>query len=118
MNKYIFSLKQLQKKEPKDTMRRFVLDDILNEEEPLAYIQDVLSHGCQSGIVSGLIYYKDTHNFFDKYYGEIQDCIIDLQEMIGEPIDLLKSGDIKNHCAWLAYEETVRTIAGEIEMEY
>jgi hypothetical protein len=84
-------------------------------------LKDLLEHGCQSGMVGHLIYYSDTHNFFDEHSDEILEL---LQEEIVEglwPDDSLaqkfKDNDIKNFLAWLGFEETARKIANELELD-
>ena len=80
-----------------------------------AFFTDVIRHGCQSGIVSGLIYYTDTHAFFDKHYEEIEQLRVELEEDFGQPLQ--PKGDLKNWYAWLAFEETARKIADKFELE-
>lgn len=49
-----------------------------------------------------MIYYKDTHAFYDKHYNEIEDIRYEF-EISGVNIDL-KDQDLKNYFAWLAFE--------------
>lgn len=81
------------------------------------YISDLLSHGCVSGMVGELVYYADTHKFFDEHYEDIMDLVKELNDQ-GLEVDLIKDGDLKNTGAWLAYEETARQIANEIGFDY
>lgn len=81
------------------------------EDDLFSFFTDLLAHGCQSGMVSGLIYYTDTHAFYDKHYDEIEAIRYDLEESFGQP--LKPEGDLKNWFAWLAFEETARAIADE-----
>lgn len=96
-------------------LTKAVIDDILeNEGEEASYMKDVLSHGCISGVVGGLIYYTDTHAFYDKHYDDIEAM---RSEMLEHDIDVVESigdNDLKNHLAWFGYEETVRKIADKI----
>lgn len=80
-----------------------------------AFLSDLFQHGCQSGMVNEMIYYKDTHAFFDKHSDDIFDMLDELEEEMGEPIKV--DGDRKNFYAWLAYEETARAIARELGLE-
>lgn len=73
---------------------------------------DLLTHGCQSGMIGKLIYYYDTHHFYDTYYNEIENLRYELEAAFGEP--LRPQGDLKNWYAWLAFEETARSIADEL----
>lgn len=62
-----------------------VLSIILSHEENYRNIKDIeerfdalfddLMHGCQTGIVSELIYYKDTTKFFNTYRKDILTCV-------------------------------------------
>lgn len=76
------------------------------------FFSDLLSHGCISGMISHLVYYADTHAYFDKHYNEIEEIRFDLEDSLGET--LKPQGDLKNWCAWLAFEETARKIAQNI----
>ena len=42
----------------------------------LEQMQEIVNHGCQSGVCSQHIYYADTIKFFDTYEEEITDYII------------------------------------------
>tara|TARA_Y100000588_G_scaffold222725_1_gene236626 strand:+ start:93 stop:446 length:354 start_codon:yes stop_codon:yes gene_type:complete len=81
---------------------RIVATDALDSESPLDYLQDVTNYGCISGSVSGLIYYVDTHAFFDNHYEEIEAMRYDWEDQTGTK--LYPNGDLKNWYAWFAYE--------------
>ena len=88
--------------------------DGLENEEILSTVEEIVTYGCQSGIVSALITYSDTELFFDKHANEIFELVEDMkQEGI---IDMNNFELSKNNLAWFAFE----TIAQEIynEMEY
>ena len=90
------------------------VDGLDNDNEILAAVEEIVTYGCQSGIVSALITYSDTELFFDKHANEIFELIEDAkQEGI---IDMNNFTLSKNNLAWFAFE----TIAQEIyqEMEY
>lgn len=91
----------------------FVIDDILDngesDEEISNYINNVLTHGCQSGCVSSLLYYRDTNKFFTKYSDEILSILDDLNNAGGIPFEI-----DANNLAWLGYEHTMSIIATEI----
>lgn len=80
--------------------------------EPLIFLADLFQNGCISGMVSSLIYYRDTHGFFLKYYDQIEALRRDMEESTGEP--LTPKGDLMNWYAWFAFEETARIIAEEL----
>ena len=102
------------------TLKHEVVEIILSEiegiedDEILSTVEEMVTYGCQSGIVSALITYSDTEKFFDNHANEIFELIEDMrQEGI---IDMNNFELSKNNLAWFAFE----TIAQEIyqEMEY
>lgn len=87
-------------------------------------LHDLLYEGCQSGIVSGLIYYTDTVKFYKKHRGEItklltktlDSCgIVSAAELFGdkwEKEDPFAADDLnQNLLAWFGFEETARKLA-------
>ena len=102
------------------TLKHEVVEIILSEiegiedDEILSTVEEMVTYGCQSGIVSALITYSDTEKFFDNHANEIFELIEDAkQEGI---IDMNNFELSKNNLAWFAFE----TIAQEIyqELEY
>ncbi|MCF8278230.1 MAG: hypothetical protein K9J17_15995 [Flavobacteriales bacterium] len=80
--------------------------------EPLSFFRNLLSHGCVSGIVNSLIYYVDTHSFFDEHYDEIEELRLENFEATG--VAPVVQGDMKNWFAWFSFEETARMLADEL----
>lgn len=80
--------------------------------EPIAFFSDLIQHGCISGMVSGLVYYRDTHAFFLRYYDQIEELRIDMETSLGQPLKPM--GDLMNWYSWFAFEETARAMAEEI----
>lgn len=98
------------------SIRKQVALDALNcGYELSSYFKDLLSHGCASGMVTGLIYYCDTHTFFDSHYDEIEELRDAYEDETGSPI--LIKGDLKNFLAWFAYEHVAYLLANELEIE-
>ena len=93
-----------------------IIDQLEGYENPQTFFEDLAQHGCVSGMIGELIYYKDTYTFFDENYSDIMDLVAELNDE-GLEIDLAKDGDIKNTGAWLAYEETARQLSNELGME-
>ena len=97
----------------KDTyegLKREVIEDIV--EGGGHYIYDVFYGGCESGVVSGLIYYSDIHAFADKYWSEIEGMRWEYEQSTGTNILCRDEiSDVKNLLAWFAYEETLRQVA-------
>ena len=79
-----------------------VAQEALDYDNPARFFEDLAQNGCISGMVWSLIYYHDTHAFFDKHYHEIEEIRLQIADDIG--IILETSGDLKNHLAWLAFE--------------
>ena len=89
---------------------------------------DVLNHGCQSGIVSELIYYTDTVRFYKQYKEEINGLLYDAMngtglyspsELFGSKWDkedpLAQDTYNQNLLAWFGFEETLRNIGYSFE---
>ena len=82
--------------------------DPQSDEYTISFFEDLLNHGCISGMVSSLIYYSDTEKFFDKYYEEIIWLKSEYEESIGQPLKL--DFNLKNTLSWFAFEETARKL--------
>lgn len=88
-------------------------------------LQEILEHGCISGIVSELIYYTDTIRFYDKHKEEINTLLYHTMEEIDiydlksifrdfdETDPLCLETHNKNLLAWFAFEETSRKLYNE-----
>ena len=61
-----------------DSIKDWVINNL--EESQIA---DVILEGCQSGIVSELIYYADTNAFYEKYQEEIWDRLSNMADDMG-----------------------------------
>ncbi len=94
-------------------LRSAVIIEALEHEDIPAFFKDLLQYGCQSGIVSSMIYYTDTHKFFDKYYEEIETLRFEL-EQVGQ--NMQPQGDLKNWYAWKMFEETAWIIAANLKI--
>lgn len=60
-------------KEPSDSLKKEVALEALEYGDPKEFLNAVYNYGCVSGWVSSLIYYSDTHKFYDKHYYEIEE---------------------------------------------
>jgi len=112
-------------------LMKAVVDDILNQDKDYQqdYINDVLEHGCQSGVVSSLIYYNDTADFYNKYSDDIYNLLYaDMQDFgyqsIPEMIaslngakDVGSDEQYKNLLAWYGYERTMQDIHDMLSVE-
>lgn len=99
-----------------NALEKYVMSDVHESEEPISYLKDILNNGCQSGIVSQFIYYKDTKEFFKTYVEEIGELVEEMEESTGEPLKI--GSPIYNWLAWFGYEETARQIADKLNLEY
>lgn len=88
-----------------NTIKACVAQEALeySPDETETFFSDLLQHGCQSGMITSLIYYVDTHKFYDIHYNEIESLRHEYEEMFGEPLQHI--GDLKNWYAWFAFEE-------------
>lgn len=98
------------------SMKAHIAQIIMDQDEPATYISDVLQHGCVSGWVSELIYYSQTHAFYDQYYDEIEELRQTYEDETGCTIQI--KYDLKNFFAWFAFEETAYQIATESELDF
>jgi hypothetical protein len=112
-------LKNIINQENGDTLKKYVaqywLDDADDYDNTIDWYNNLMQGGCQSGFISSLIYYSDTHAFYNKYADDIDDILADYEDMTGEAIKV--KGDRRNFYAWLGFEETARQIAQELGIE-
>lgn len=111
-------------------LQRYVLRDINRqakeyESDVEGYINDLQKGGCQSGLVSKLIYYTDTVKFYKKYKADIKSLLQETMQGTGlTPTELFgdkwDEEDIfcdyeynQNLLAWFGYEETAFNLARE-----
>ena len=88
-------------------------------------LDDLAQGGCQSGMVSELIYYTDTTEFYCQHRKEIDALLVEtMMESIGShsPVDLFgdkwekedplaREGSNQNLLAWFGFEETALRLA-------
>ncbi len=111
---------------PVEFKENSIKDWVINNLEE-GQIADVILEGCQSGIVSELIYYSDSCAFYDTYEGEIWDRLDQMSCDMGSPsiLHLIASfngsrsvgshDQFRNLLAWWACEEVCREIIAEKE---
>lgn len=106
----------------------YVIDEWKNYEDKKNIFFDVLKHGCQSGIVTSLIYYSDTVCFYKRYRQKINALMYELMdgtglyapsELFGDKWDkedpLAQNTFNQNLLAWFGFEETLREVAMNFE---
>jgi hypothetical protein len=110
----ISKLKKIIRDNP-STVKAEVAQEALDYDTIAVFFTDLAQNGCQSGMVTQLIYYADTAKFYDKYYDQIEELREDYEEMTGTVLE--PKGDLKNWYAWFAFEETAFQLAAELELE-
>lgn len=101
----------------KQYVANYILDHIddyegTDTQKITSWFNNLFYGGCQSGFISELIYYSDTHAFFDKFYDDIEDMRVEYQENVGT--SWLDDSDLKNQLAWFGFEQTAQQIANEL----
>ena len=114
------SLTSILEKTTEGTLKHDVAEIILNEiegiedDEILSTVEEIVTYGCQSGIVSALITYSDTEKFFDNHSNEIFELIEDMRQ---EGIMDMNNFELsKNNLAWFAFETIAQEIYQEMEI--
>jgi len=97
------------------SLRSAVASEALEYDNPKTFFADLMCNGCISGMVGSLVYYSDTHAFFDQHYAEIEALRHDYEFNIGEPLEI--QNDLKNFLAWFAFEETAFQMALMLGLE-
>lgn len=105
MKNYLESLLQECESELTKEVIEIALDNIDDYEEPITYFEEVLQHGCISGIVTELIYYYQTEEFFNRHVDEILSLYNDIIEYTELDMEVNR-----NNLSWLAFEETIRSL--------
>jgi hypothetical protein len=100
-----------------NTIRAYVSKEALgyNDSDPILMFRDLERCGCIGGAINSLIYYHDTHAFFDRFYEEIEQLRDEQEREVGEQLHI--QGDLKNWLAWFAFEEVALQIANELNIE-
>jgi len=93
--------------------------DQLLKDYDLEQMQEIASHGCESGVCSEHIYYADTVAFFDKYEGEILDLITE-RWGTDELVSIFKRSDAcydmyRNECTWFFIQEVAQDVVQDNE---
>lgn len=105
-----------------DSIKEWIINNL--EEGQIA---DVILEGCQSGIVSELIYYSDSEAFYEKFKEEIWDRLSVMADDMGcESIlhlivtfngskEVGSELQLRNLLAWWACEDVCREVIAEKE---
>ena len=82
-------------------------------------MEEIVTHGCQSGVCSQHIYYGDTIKFFDNYEEEIMDYFTDNYDA-DFLVNIFKDADAnlrfyKNNVAWAYIEAVCVDVLSEVD---
>lgn len=121
----------------KEAYNEIIKSNVENPEDRKSYLQNLAQHGAISGMVSGLISFHETTQFFNEHRDEILAMLHELKEGTGldesglfgdkwrtwedlledEVNDLDPLGDIYNQnlLAWFAVEELAIKELNELE---
>lgn len=77
--------------------------EIIEENGGQEFAEQVVRYGCSSGIVSELIYNKDTHAWFDTHYEDIMELVEEYEDATGEKLEM--QTDLKTWLAWFSFEQ-------------
>ena len=86
--------------------------DGLDNNEILPAVEEIVTYGCQSGVVTALITYNDTEAFFDRHANEIFELVEEAKEE--GIINLNEFILCKNDLAWFAFEMIAQEIYQEL----
>jgi hypothetical protein len=119
-------LKSLLKK-TQNALQQDIIDYYLDCDNIKGHLQDVCHHGCISGSVSHLIYYKDTNEYYQKFKTEIWDLLQEDSENLGfnNIMSFIASlngcnnvdseEQLLNLLSWYAFESVSNWILSELE---
>lgn len=107
-------LKKVLKQNP-DTIKASVIQEALDSSSIYGFFHDLLNYGCASGMVSSLVYYKDTEKFFDKHYEEIIALKSEFEDSTGETMKI--PFQLKNYLAWFSFEQVAYDLADFLGLE-
>lgn len=118
--------KKLKNLKAENSLKNYVIDYFLDEDNVKQQMKDLKQYGCQSGMIGTLIYYRDTEEFYNKYKDEINELANELvystgYESLFELIPTLDKDDqlmLKPHnqniLAWFGFEETSNKLYEEL----
>ena len=113
--------------EQKEGIAKLVLQDMFDKsdytgqaqeefaESFTVSFQELLTYGTTNGIISKMIYYTDTHAFFDEHYNEIEESRKEYEKSTGEAVKI--KGDLKDYLARFGYETVAYKLAAELGIE-
>ena len=105
-----------------EEVKQMVEEELEAYENAEAFLSDLSRHGCMSGMIGGLVYFKDTLEFFERNKDSINVLLAEMMEGARQsPADLFGDkwdGDDplalwtnnQNLLAWFAFEEIAQRL--------
>lgn len=95
----------------KEAYNEIIKSNLNEPEERKIYLQDLTQHGAISGMVSGLICYHETTQFFNEHRDEILAMLHELKEETG----LDEKGLFSDK--WMDWEQIAEDFESTVEMD-
>ena len=95
-----------------ESVKSYFLSNYETDNEIIAAFGDLFTYGCISWFISDLIYYEDTHKFYDDHYDDIEDLRTELEYDTWQILEI--KWDLKNYLSWLSFEMVARVIYNEV----
>lgn len=114
----------------KSDLEKVVAEDAADKDydDPWHYVEQVVEHGCSSGMVPGLVYYNETSKFYEKHKEEIWEMLYEDSEAMGEgniltmlsqmrwAENVTNEDTFENYLAWYAYETACQHLLDRKEL--
>jgi hypothetical protein len=96
------------------SIKAFVAKQALQRSNIKGFFFSISKRGCISGMVEGLNFYEQTHQFFDFYYDEIEALRMGFEKQTGSAVSI--KYDLKTSLSWFAFEQTANCMMNELEI--
>ena len=107
-------LNNILSKSSPDSIRYFVIEQAFEYHDPETFFHDLLDWGCTNEVIIEAMGTKDRRAFFNKYYDEIEELRIIMEET---KLFLPPVGDKRDWLSTAAFEATAFIIASEIRLD-
>lgn len=89
-------------------------------EERSSYLYNLATHGCESGMVGGVIYYHETEQLFKNHMTDILDEVAEYTEETGyNPLTAIvekeQTNNLYNYLVWFIIELRAHEMMQEVE---
>ena len=96
-------------------MQEILLDHMSKYDNPLTGLEEITTHGCVSGVLTDFIYHSDTREFYRQHMDSIEEYISDLEDDLGDRIDLSASSNHFTGATWLVAEQCASLASDSLE---